>query len=583
MKTNWRILLLLPFFALLIFTSCQEEVIDITEPSEEATLVADSELTAFVSSTSKMDGSKDNIIDQASCISVKLPLTVIVNGLEIIIDSDEDFAVVEAILDEFDNDDDSLEMIFPITIINADHDEIVITNADELEAYVEECGGENEEDDDIECIDFKYPISFSIFNADFLIIDTIEIENDRQLHRFMKRVKNREVIASINYPVTMLLADGTEIEVNSNEELHTTIKEAKDACDEDDDNDHNDDDFTKERLDNYLVQCPWLVHEFKRDAVALTDQYFEYAINFKTNGTVVMRARNGDVLTGTWDTKVTDRGAKLKMEFENLADFTLEWFIYEINEGKVKVYDGDSRIIMKRNCDVVIDHTIERVENYLQECLWRVKRLNVDGVDNEEDYIGTPLKFFENNVVKIRINGELIDGTYEVFVLNSGRIGLSIDLEGRPNLKLHWLITFIGEDKIKLVNSNNQMVLKRRCPNIDEDLNYIDDVLVSGTWEIASYMNLDADLTELFAMYTINFLESGWIKVTDPNNGLIDGSWLSYRDEGLYLGMHFGIEPPFRQLNNRWRIKEISPNRIELKDYSSTGEIERILVLERKE
>ncbi len=581
MKTNWRILLLLPFFALLMFTSCQEEVVDITEPTEAEALVADSELTTFVSATSKMDGSRDNIIDRASCISVKLPLTVIANGLEIIIDSEEDFEVIEAIFDEFDEDEDSLEMIFPITIINADHDEVVINNADELEAYVEECGGENEEDDDIECIDFKYPISFSIFNADFLIIDTIEIENDEQLHRFIKRVRNNEVIASINYPVTMVLADGTEIEVNSNEELHRTIKEAKDACDEDDDNDHNDDDFTKERLDNYLVKCPWLVNEFKRNAVALTDRYFDYAINFKEDGVVVMRARNGDMLTGTWETRIVmGRGAKLKMEFENLADFTLEWFIYEIAEGKVKIYDGDGgRIIMHRNCDVVIDHTIERVENYLQECLWRIARLSVDNTDNEKDYIGTPLKFFENNVVKIRINGELVEGTYEVFVVNAGGpIGLTIELEGRPDLKLHWLITFLGPDLIKLENNHNRMVLKRHCPDVDDDLNYIDDVLMSGIWKVASYMVQDADLTENYLDYVIGFGEEGKLFAEGDGRNIV-GSWLSYRHEGLFLGVKFD-DDILGEFNHRWRIKEITPNRIELKDYSATGAIERVLVLE---
>ncbi|TWO32517.1 hypothetical protein E1J38_006485 [Seonamhaeicola sediminis] len=586
MKTNWRILLLLPFFALLMFTSCQEEVVDITEPTEAEALVAESELTALVSAASKMDGSKDNIIDRASCISVKLPLTVVANGLEIIIDSEEDFEVIEAIFDEFDNDDDNLEMIFPITIINADHDEIVINNADQLEAYAEACSGENEEDDDIECIDFKYPISFSIFNADFLIIDTIEIENDRQLHRFIRRVKENEVIASINYPVTMVLADGSEIIVNSNQELHRTIKEAKDACDEDDDNDYNDDDFTKERLDNYLVKCPWLVHEFNRDANALTDKYFDYAINFKENGVVVMRARNGDMLTGTWETRVVQgRGAKLKMEFENLADFTLEWYIYEIEEGRVKVYQEDAgRIIMKRNCDVVIDHTKERVKNYLQECLWRIARINVGGAENEKEYIGTPLRFFENNVVKIRIEGELVEGTYEVFVLNSGRIGLSIELEGRPNLKLQWLVSFLGPNLIKLENSQNRMVLERHCPNTDNDLNYIEDILVSSQWEVASYMDNDADLTENFFMYTLSFLETGRIKITDPNEGVTRGSWLAYRHEGLFLGMRFGRDnEPFNQLTHRWRIKEITPNRIELKDYSANGIVERVLVLERKE
>jgi hypothetical protein len=586
MKTKMKTLLLLPFFALLLFTSCQEEVLEVTPPvNESETITATSELTSLMSKTSIMDGSKDNIIDKASCLAIELPVKVVVHGLEISVDSIEDYKVIEAVFDEFEDDDDNLEFIFPITIIKSDYSEIVIANREVLHDLIENCQGENEPDDDIECIDFQYPISFSVYNSDFQVINTIKIEDDRQLYRFIKRVREGEVFASLNFPVTMALADGTTVEVRNNKQLQETIEAAKDACDEDDDNDHNDDDFTKERLDTYLIKCPWLVNEFKRNAASLTDAYFDYAINFKEDGLVVMRARNGDVVTGTWSTRITDRGALLKMTFENLADFTLEWYIYEIEEGKIKIYEeGGSRIIMKRNCNVVIDYTKERVENYLQECLWRIARLRVNGADNEKDYIGTPLKFYANNIVKIRINGESVAGTYEVLVSNIG-IGLRITLEGRPDLKLEWLITFLEPGLIKLENANNKMILERHCPDTDDDLSYIEDVLVTGTWEVAKYddgLVHVQDPTVNFNMYTINFLETGRIKITDPNNGITAGSWLAYRNEGLHLGMYFGNNAPFNELIFRWVVKNISPNRIELKDLSSTGAVERILVLEKK-
>ena len=582
MKTNLKTVLLIPFFALLLFTSCQDEVIDITPAEESEALTAESELTSLMFSTSIMDGSADNIIDNASCTSIKLPVTVNVNGLEIYIDSEEDFAVIEAIFKEFDDDNDHLEIIFPITIILSDYEEIVIENHDALEELIKDCRGENEEDDDIECIDFHYPISFSVFNTDFQIIDVVTIENDRQLHHFLKRIKNKEVIASLNFPITLEYADGTTLDVNNNEELARTIKEAKDACDEDDDNDYGDDDFTKERLDNYLVACPWVVHEFKRNDVNLSNQYNEYALNFKEDGVVVMRARGGDMLTGTWSTRVTERGALLKLEFETLADFTLEWIVYDIEDGKIKVFEvGGNRIILKRNCDIVFEITKERIENFLQECYWRVARLHVNDSDNEKDYIGTPLKFYADNVVKLRVNGELVVGTYQIGVRNAGFI-LQITLEGRPDLKLEWLITFLEEDLIKLENANNQMILKRHCPGTDDDLNYVDAVLINGLWEVALYEDATGNLTENYFMYTLDFKETGRIVVTDPNNGISNGSWLAYRNDGLKLGMYFGDNAPFGTLNNRWAIKEITQNRIELKDYSANGEVERILVLEKK-
>ncbi len=583
MKTKLRTLLLFPFFALLMFTSCQDEVIDITEPNETETLVAESTLTSLMSSTSIMDGSADNIIDNASCLSVELPVKVIVKGLEITIDSREDFKVIEAIFKEFDDDDDVLDIVFPITIILANYDEVVIENQDALEELIEDCSVENEEDDDIECIDFQYPISFSVYNGDFQVLNVITIENDRQLYKFIKRVRNEDgLLASLNFPVTMELAYGAEIVVNNNAELQRAIEEAKDACDEDDDNDYGDDDFTKERLDEYLKICPWVVYEFKRYNQDNTAQYREYALNFKEDGVVVMRARGGNLSTGTWSTRVTDRGALLKLEFNTLVDFTLEWFVYDIEYGKIKLYqEGGNRIIMKKNCDVVIDVTKERIEDYLQECLWRIARLSVDGADNEKDYIGTPLKFFSDNVVKLRVNGEFVQGTYEIGIRNVGFI-LQITLDGRPNLKLEWLITFLEPGLIKLENANNKMILERHCPDNDEDLNIVDRLLIDGAWEVAAYQVDGVNKPEEFFMYTLQFIETGRVKVTDPNNGVTSGSWLSYRKDGLNLGLFFGGNAPFNDLNHRWKIKEMTTNRIELKDLNANGDIERILVLEKK-
>ncbi len=592
MKTKMRTLLLLPFFALLLFTSCQEELIDITEPTQEEALVATSELTSMISATSKMDGSDDNIIDKASCLSVELPITVKVNGIEIIIDSREDYKTIEAIYNEFEDDDDDLEIFFPITIVLANHEEVVIQNHDALEALIEECTGEDEEDDDIECIDFQYPISFSVYNANFQNVNVVTIENDKQLYLFIKRVMNAEVFASLNFPVTMVLADGSTVTVNNNAELAATIKEAKDACDEDDDNDYHDDDFTKERLDALLKTCPWVVYEFQRNAISLSDVYSEFILTFKEENVVKVRKRNGDILTGTWSTRVTSNGALIKLEFETLVDFTLEWFVYEIEYGKIKLFTSNgNKIILKKNCDVVIDITKERIESYLQECYWRVARLSVDGADNEKDYIGTPLKFLTNNEVKIRINGEFVSGTYEVGVRNIGFI-LQINLEGRPDLKLEWLITFLEPGLIKLENANNKMILERHCPDVDDDLKFIDAILISGQWEVTKYddgLIHVVDPTDQFKNYTMDFMINGRVEATntiDPNttpvNKLIVGSWLAYRNNGLYLGMYFKDQTPFNELNYRWKIVSVSANRIELKDLSSTGSVERILVLEKK-
>lgn len=575
-------LLLLPFFALLFLMSCQKEVVDVTQPTEGEALTASSTLTTLMKSTSTKDGSEDNIIDHASCLTVDLPVTVIVNGVEVTVNSKEDFQVIETIFDEFEYDNDSLEIIFPITIIMSDYTEITVNNREELQVLVQECMGENEPDDDIECIDFQYPISFSIYNTEFQVIDVVTVESDLQLHHFIERVRHGEVFASINFPVTMVLSDGSTVTVNSNQELQSTIEAAKDACFEDDNNDYNDDDFTKDRLDNLLVTCPWVVHEMERNQDDLTMTYKEYAIVFHQDNIVKVRARNGDMLTGTWSTRITDHGAMIKLEFDTLVDFSLEWFVYDLEAGRIKLYqEGGNKIILVKNCDLVIDYTKERIESFLQECYWRVDRLNIDGVGHEGEYIGTPLKFFSNNVVKIRVNGQLVAGTYEIVPANVGFI-LQITIEGRSELQLQWLITYLTPELIKLENLSSTMVLERHCLDGDQDVTYIDQVLLAGVWSVALYQDGDVDKTDNYFMYSVDFMENGLVKVTVPNFGIIDGSWLAYRKDGLRLGLNFGIEPPFHELNFRWKITSVSATRIELKDFSAMGTVERTLVFEKQ-
>ncbi|WP_157515040.1 hypothetical protein [Gaetbulibacter saemankumensis] len=589
MKTMLRTFLLVPFFALLFFTSCQEEVVDITSAQESEALTSDTELTVLISATSTLDGSQDNVIDKASCLSVELPVTVVVNGLEIIVDSEADYKVIEAIVKEFDGNDDILSIVFPITVMTSNYTEITINSKEELHALVEACYGENEEDDDIECIDFQYPLSFAVYDTDFQVIDVVNVEGDRQLHRFIERVKIGDVFASLEFPVTMELADGSEIVVNNNMELQAAIEEAKNACDEDDDNDYGDHDFTKERLDNILKTCPWIVYEFKRNEESLDDKYREYGMVFKEDNIVNVFARGGAMLTGTWSTNVTDHGAVINLQFETLVDFTLEWFVYEIEPGKIKLFrEGGNRAILKKNCEIDLGITLERIHNYLQQCYWRVDELKVDDSNSEDEYIGTPLKFFENNIVKIRVNGELVAGVYNVVKTNAGFV-LQITLVNRPRLQLEWLITFLEPGLIKLEgvgNKDNKMILERHCPEGDGDVLEISNVLAAGDWVVAAYENAESGSninTDTFMNHTISFLISGYLKVTNAENVVVNkGSWLIYRNDGLRLGLRFGSEAPFSYLNHRYKITSVSSTRIELKDFSSTGTVESVLVLDRK-
>ncbi len=218
------------------FISCQNEISQTTQPTQNEVLTANSTVTTLIKNTVANDGSRDNIIDKASCISIQLPVKVVVNGVEITVNSEADYEIIEANFNEFEEDEDELEIVFPIVILLSDFTEVTINNSDELESFVDDCGGENEMDDDIECIDFVYPVSFSIFDSANQLAETVTVINDEQFYKFMDDLEDYQIV-QINFPLKVVLFDGTEQTINDMVMLETAIENAKNKCDEDDDND----------------------------------------------------------------------------------------------------------------------------------------------------------------------------------------------------------------------------------------------------------------------------------------------------------------------------------------------------------
>lgn len=583
-------LIKLPFLLLLmfaLFSSCQDEIVDVTDPSETETIVADSPLANFIQRTSTFDGSFDNIIDLASCIGIELPVTVIVNGLEITIDSEEDLDIIEAIFDEFSDDDDELEIIFPITIILSDHSEVIINSYEELEEFTAECSDDDVDDDDIECIDFQYPITISIFNSDFDVIDTVTINSDEALYEFIDDLDGG-VLASINFPVTMILADGSEIEVNNNEELQAAIEAAEDACDEDDDSDYDDDDTNDipiEDLENLLVNCTWKVDELEIDDVDLEDQYVGFVFDFNADGTVVATGPGGETYEGTWELYETDSGIKLNLQMNTLTDFNNEmWLLYEIEDE----YDGfevefrqgiDELSFKKYECeDDVADCTEEQIDAYLMECAWAA---GFSGGDALADY-----RFYfedtQNLVVHNLITDEEIVGAWETSMADGYVIITISQFEGDfSDLNGEWKVIECEEDRIKVVSADGDdpfIVFERDCDD-DSTPDDLANIVVEGTWIVALYNDSGTDETSDYADYEFVFNTDGSVVASD-GTATVAGTWSGFISDGqLQMALNFGTDAPLNEFNDEdWDVFSLEPARLELHDVSGgDGSLDKLV------
>lgn len=345
----------------LLVTSCRKETFELIEGSTDKNLMPNSTIANLLERIALNDGSLDNIIDKANCFTVQLPITVVANGEEIEIVSVADYNVIEYIFNASDSDEDTLDIQFPINLIGDNFMDISVTSQTELSTLASMCNGENITDDDIECIDFNYPITISIYNKTTELTDRITISNDNQLYIFIESLDDN-LVANVDFPITVVFADGTLNEINNLAQLETTINAVKDSCDEDDDYDYNDDNeeedhelmsITRQEFNELLTACKWTIEEFELNGQNVSLSYNSNVFIFKPDGTIT--DENSDVNPiGTWSTSATGDELVLQISMDSLIDFDGEWSLHEINledDGtQLEIEKSEDEIKLKQDC-----------------------------------------------------------------------------------------------------------------------------------------------------------------------------------------------------------------------------------------
>lgn len=566
----------------LSLTSCQEEFEDIGGDPE--TIDASSSTAALIKQTSSNDGSYDNIVDGASCFAVQFPYTVSVNNVEVTIDSESDLEVIEEIFDSLDDDEDILDIIFPITITLSDYSEINIENQSALEELAFECL-EDGLDDDIECIDFVYPITLFTFDINNQQTGEVTVEGDFGMRRFFAELGHDDLV-SIQFPVTLKKYDGTEIVVNNNNELADTLEYARDICDEDDDNDYNDDDFTEAEVDALLVSCPFEVREVIRNEVNNTEQYFERLMVFNEDGTVTYHG--SATASGTWSTSQTDNGVLLTLEFETLVDFSLEWYVYNLEEGAIKFYkDNGNRIVLRKRCDIEPNPEVNReaLISLLQECEWIVKKVKNQGEEIER-LLGYEFKFDLDGTVTLGDGVTVTEGTWDIGFNSQLQLSLMITMGVEPDVSFEWPLVDLLDSrlKFKIEETDQEMILLKVCDDSadDGDVSEIRNTLMGGAWSVTLYQEGELDYTASYTGMDFNFQAVHQLQVSVNADPIANGLWRVLRDseEGLKLYINFDTMDELAELTEDWKFVSMTATRIELKDESGDGTI-KTLVFEK--
>jgi len=578
-----------------VIFSCRKEEIEIIEAPQEVVIGADSAILSLLKNTTTNDGSSDNILDLASCFNIQLPVTVTANDIELVINNQDDLDIVEAIFDEFSNDVDTLVISFPITIILADYTQVVINDQAGLVAAASQCLGENEIDDDIECIDIQYPITAFVFNLNNELQETVIINNDEEFFNFLGDI-DQSMIVTVDFPITVILWDGSVQQINNFNELESLILNAINACDEDDDNDPNDDDCdncTTQELEGILTGCEnWMVDKLERNDNDLEDNYIGYLFNFDAAGTVTVDF-NATQFNGTWTSSGSGNGIMVTLNISGLPDFNDVWTLHEIqeqvNETKVDLRIGDDRLRFESDCSTGgggVDDTV--LVAALTSGDWYVNYY-FDDTDETANYADYVFNYAMDHTATATDTNGTTNGSWSTSAGDETDLELNLNFGILPpldELADDWDVLEVTNDIIRLKdisggNGSIDFLTFGRIPYTggggSTDL---ETILQDGPWFVFSYVDSGEDQTNDYNGYNINFNTSNIVVASNGSN-TNNGTW-QVLSAGNELLLDFGTALPFEEFNDDdWDVLFVSPTRVELQDVSGGGSGTDNLILEK--
>ena len=593
MKTILKNFAFILLTSLVLFSCRKEEIEIITLPTEEV-LAANSEMADLLLRTSTNDGSYDNIIDGASCFNIKLPVTVIANDIEVVIETEDDLNIVETIFDEFTDDVDSLEIIFPVVIIMDDYTEVTINNQSELNAAAFQCPSQSSGDDDIECIDIQYPITASIFDQYSELLETITINSDQELFAFLLTIDGSTIV-TFNFPITVILIDGTTMQVDDFDEFQAVILSVVDTCDEDDDNDPNDDDCnncTTQQLEDLLVGCEnWMVDKLERNNNDLEDTYIGYSFNFFEGGTLTVNY-TGTTSNGTWSSSGEGNNINVNITIPDLPDFNDDWNLHEITqiptENKVDLRIGEDRLRFESDCTTggggINDGDLITA---LTNGDWYVNYF-FDDVDETIDFTDFTFNFATDNTGTATNSSGTTNGVWSTSIGDETELELNLNF-GATNpldeIAEDWDVLEVTNDIIRLKDVSGgdgsvDFLTFSREPFTGGGGNTLSDFLDDGNWMVASYLDDGDDETSDYAGYTLDFTASNGTVIATNGSNTNNGTWQEL-SSGNKLLLDFGVELPFEEFNDDWDVLSANETQITLQDVSGGGGGTDTLILEK--
>lgn len=281
--------------ALLGLTSCQSEIDEVNGDNPN-TNNANSSATTNFKRTAMFDGSVDDFIDGTSCSAIMFPAKAIVNGTTVSLLSELDYQQVITILGQFNNDQDSVVLQFPLTVKTSNYNEVTVNSQTEYNAILSACSSaEASGEDAISSVAIDFPITILTYDVNFQQTGSIVIKSKQELYTYMTNISSAELY-SVKYPMSVTLIDGTKTTVASDAEFKATLEaslttEATMTTAAD----------NVKEVEGVLVNGMFKVESYVNSGVETGTNYKDFTIDFANDKSIKVVNALNTAATGTYE------------------------------------------------------------------------------------------------------------------------------------------------------------------------------------------------------------------------------------------------------------------------------------------
>lgn len=430
----------------------------------------------------------------------------------------------------------------------------------------------------ITCVSINYPINLNIFNATGQQTGSHTISSDLELLLFISNLEPGFGF-SIVFPIQVTLEAGNVLQINNLQELQDIIL----ACDASGGQ-------VPGNFSDILTDGTWYVNYFFDDQDE-TFLFNGYQFSFQSDQTAL--ADNGtNQVNGTWSLTSSSTPDLLlffgaNSPFDELDE---DWEILETTPQIIRLKhvsggDGSVDFLTFGRAPNTGGGTGGNSNSFIENLTsgnWFVNLLDDGGTIETCHYINYTFNFTANQTVTATSSGNTVNGTWEVQNSSSGLdLVLNFQITGGDDpfddLNDDWDVVEFNSNLIALLDVSGGdgsidilefgRIPAENCAGAG-DVQALIDVMLSGSWFVASYLDDGNNQTAPYSGYTVDFLSNGTV-TADNGSQTLTGSWaVSVSGNGLDLVLDFGAQVPFNEFNDSWDVVGFTNIAVELKDVS---------------